>query len=96
MSEIKLEAKRREDRMMYIAIRFHERNLLRNSFEGFYLLFETLRDKEISSTRHYLRRLLSRQLSLWKVAVPLMREERRSFKAKEDLLVRKFRMVRCA
>lgn len=94
MSEIKLEAKRRDDRMMYVAIRFHERNLLRNAFEGIYQLLESLRDTEHSSRRHYLLRLLSRHLAHWKVAVPLIREERRSVQAKENLLVRKFRMVR--
>lgn len=38
--ESKLETKRRDDRMMYVAIRFHERNLIRNSFEGFFQLLE--------------------------------------------------------
>jgi hypothetical protein len=79
--------------MMYVAIRFHERNLLRNGFEGFYQVLDALRDTELSTRRHYLRRLLSRHLALWKVAVPLIREERRSVQAKENLLVRKFRMV---
>ena len=43
VAESKLETRRRDDRMMYVAIRFHERNLIRDSFEGFFQLLESQR-----------------------------------------------------
>jgi hypothetical protein len=43
--------------------------------------------------RFHIRKLMIRHLRYWKIAVPMIREEKKAVQAKENLLVRKFRMV---
>lgn len=51
-------------------------------------------DEKFISRGIYLKNIIKRHLNHWRFAVPLLRLEREALQHKEDLLVKRFRMVR--